>query len=152
MYCKSITYKDFDGNERKEDFYFHLSKNKITEMELGTPGGMEAYIQKIIDSKDGAKIMETFKMFITESYGIKSEDGRFFKQNKEITDEFLSSAAYDELFVELCTNAEKAAEFINGIIPKELVEEMAKFGEAANAKITALPGQAPVATDNIKPQ
>lgn len=41
MLKKTISYTDYDGNERTEDFYFNLSKAEIIEMELGTAGGMK---------------------------------------------------------------------------------------------------------------
>ena len=34
MLKKTITYEDFNGVERKEDFYFNLSKAEIMEMQF----------------------------------------------------------------------------------------------------------------------
>ena len=47
MLKKTITYTDFDDNERTEDFYFHLSKAEIAEMELSENGGLVKLIGKI---------------------------------------------------------------------------------------------------------
>ena len=38
MFKKTITYTDFNGNERTEDFYFHLSKAELAEMDLSKAG------------------------------------------------------------------------------------------------------------------
>lgn len=139
MITKRITYTDFNDVERTEEFNFHISEAEITELELSTPGGMEAYLKKIIESKDGAKIIDTFKTLIKMSYGVKSEDGKHFRKSQELTDDFVSSAAFPVLFMELATDADKAGEFVNGIIPKSLAEKMATVNT-----ITPLPGKAPV--------
>ena len=130
MYKMTVTYPDFDGTERTEDFFFHLSKSEITKMNFATPGGMEAYLNKIINSKDGEQIMNTFDMFITKSFGVKSEDGKHFRKTQEDLDDFLSSAAYDQIFMELCTDSDKAAKFVNGIIPADLAAEIDKMNKA----------------------
>ena len=51
------------------------------------------------------------------AYGKKSPDGRRFIKNNEIREEFTQTEAYSIIFMELATDADKAAEFINGIIP-----------------------------------
>ena len=39
---------DYDGNERSEDIYFNLTKAEVMEMELGTTGGMQKMLEKIV--------------------------------------------------------------------------------------------------------
>lgn len=120
MLKRSITYTDYNGEVQTEDFYFNLSKADLAEMELSTPGGMVSFLNQIVSDKDGATIIKTFKMFIGKSIGIRSDDGRRFMRSDEITNNFLSSAAYEELFMELVTNANAGVEFITGIIPNDL--------------------------------
>lgn len=117
MYKKTITYTDYNGVERTEDFYFNLSKAKIIEMEAGESGGYGEMLQRVISSKDGPTIMKVFKTFILSSYGIKTPDGKRFMQSEEISKEFEETEAYSELFIELCTNADSAAEFVNAVLP-----------------------------------
>jgi hypothetical protein len=124
---KTIEYEDFNGLVVFEDHYFHLSKAELVEMEMAQPGGMGAYLQSIVKSEDGKAIISEFKKIILESYGKRSEDGKRFIKTQELRDEFYSSQAYSELFMELCTDAEKAAEFINGIIPAGLEQDVAKM-------------------------
>ena len=118
MLKKTITYTDYDGNERTEDFYFNLTKAECMEMELGTAGGMQKMIEKIIAEKDNKKIVEIFKEIILRSYGEKSPDGKRFRKSKEISDDFAATEAYSELFIELASDADAAAKFINGVIPE----------------------------------
>lgn len=117
MYKKTITYTDYNGVERKEDFYFHLSRAKVVEMEAGEEGGYSEMLKRIMDSQDAPSIMKVFKRFILDSYGVKSPDGKRFIQSEELSKEFESTEAYSELFMELCTNAESATEFVNSVLP-----------------------------------
>lgn len=122
MLKKTMTYTDYDGNQRTEDFYFDLSKAEILEMELGVSGGMQNFLQRIIDAKDVPELASIFKKIVLKAYGKKSDDGRLFVKKQEYTDEFLACPAYSDLYMELCTDSDKAAAFMNAIIPK--IEEM----------------------------
>ena len=120
MLKKTIKYTDYDGNEREEDFYFNLSKAEITEMEMSKEGGMSEYIKKISATQNGPELIKLFKDIIIKSYGEKSLDGKRFIKNKELTEAFIQTEAYSELFIELASNADEAAKFINGIMPKNM--------------------------------
>lgn len=143
MLKKSITFTDLNGQETTEDHYFHLSKADVVELEMSRKGGMAAWIQSIVDSEDGKAIVTELKNIILNSYGVKSEDGRRFIKTQELRDEFHSSEAYSALFFSLCTDAGAAAEFINGIAPQGLAEEMAKVSEGHPSDPAAQP-QAPL--------
>jgi hypothetical protein len=123
---KTITYKDFNGNEISEDFFFHLSKAELVELEMSHDGGLSSAIQRIIDTEDNKKIIEEFKNIIMTAYGKRSDDGRRFVKNQELRDEFASTEAYSELFMELVTDTDAAVEFVNGIIPQGMTEEAAQ--------------------------
>ena len=120
MIKKTITYKDYNQVERTEDFYFNLSKAEVMEMEMSTAGGMAETIQKIVDAKDAPAIIRVFKDLVLKSYGVKSDDGRRFIKSKELSDEFSQTEAYSQIFMELATDADEAAKFVNGIIPADL--------------------------------
>ncbi len=120
MLVKNIKYVDFDGNERSEDFYFNLTKAEVAEMEMSTEGGLAKMLEKIVAEQDSRRIIEIFKDLILRSYGEKSPDGKRFTKNKEIRESFSNTEAYSELFMLLATDAEKASDFINGILPKNL--------------------------------
>lgn len=117
MLKKTITYKDFDGNERTEDYMFNLSKAECMEMELSTNGGMENLIKRIISEQDNEKIVKIFKDIILKAYGVKSPDGKYFRKSPEISADFASTEAYSVLFMELATDADAAAKFISAVLP-----------------------------------
>ena len=131
MYAKTMKYTDYNGNEREETFYFNLSRSELIDLEWRTPGGLEAYMKSIIASLDGQKLADMFKLLIQKSYGVKDLEGRRFIKNEEVLKNFTETPAYDELFVQLATDDKAAAEFINGIFPKEAVEAAKKQREMA---------------------
>lgn len=120
MITKTITFTDYNGVERTEDFYFNLTKAEAMKMQMGTVGGLAEMIQEITAKQDVPKIMKVFETIILKSYGEKSPDGRRFIKNDNLSKEFSETEAYSELFMELCTDADAAAKFINGVLPAEL--------------------------------
>jgi len=123
MLKKTITYTDYNGTERTEDFYFNLTKAEILEMELSTEGGLQQMIEKIIAAQDMPALSKYFKEIILMSYGEKSPDGKRFIKNQEIRDEFAQTEAFSELYVNLATDDVAAADFINGVVPAAPVTE-----------------------------
>ena len=127
MYKKTITYTDYNGEERTEDFYFNLSKGELMDMQNSVEGGMEQRIRKITQLKSIPKITEVFKELILASYGEKSDDGRRFikKMNGErLADQFAETEAFSNLYMELATDADAATAFINGIVPQDIASQI----------------------------
>lgn len=124
MLKKTITYTDYNGVERTEDFYFNLSKAELAEMELSVDGGMSKMIENISKTNDVPSVVKFFKEIILKSYGEKSEDGKRFKKSEELSESFSQTEAYSEMFMEFFTDTESAISFINNIIPDiEIPEE-----------------------------
>lgn len=126
MIKKTITYTDFNGGERTEDFYFHLTKAEITKMEMSVNGGMAERIQRIVSAQDQPAIIEVFEDLIKKSYGVKTPDGRGFVKRKEDLEAFMATEAYSQLFMELATDSDAASKFVNGIIPADLSKKIAE--------------------------
>lgn len=112
----------FTNEEKVETHYFHLSKADLVELEVSRKGGLQEHIKNIITSEDGRAIIEEFKDLILRAYGVRSEDGKRFIKNEEVRQEFYNSEAYSTLFLQLCTDADAAAAFINGIVPGDLLQ------------------------------
>lgn len=132
MLKKTIEYTDYNYVKRKEDFYFNLTKAEIMEMELSTTGGLAEMIQKIIDTQDTPQIIKLFKDLVLKAYGEKSADGKRFIKNDDIRDGFAQTEAYSELFMELATDANAAASFVNAIVPKDLEVPQDKLPASVN--------------------
>lgn len=127
MIAKTIKYKDFNGVEREDKFYFNLSKAEITEMELSVDGGLGDRIKAIVEAKNTPEIIKIFKKLILESYGEKTADGKRFRKTDDngqrLATAFSETEAYSNLFMELATDDKAAAEFVNGIIPADIDKE-----------------------------
>ena len=124
MLKKTIAYTDYNGVERKEDFYFNLSKAEIMEMEMSTSGGLTEMISKIVAAQDTPAIIKLFKDLVLRAYGEKSLDGKRFVKIDEngipLSRAFSQTEAYSVLFMELATDEESASEFVNGIVPADV--------------------------------
>lgn len=136
MRKETITYADYNGNELTEDFYFNFTKAEVMEMELSTAGGLAETIQKVVAAQDAPAIFKIFKELILKAYGEKSADGKRFVKSKEISEGFAQTEAYSILVMKLATDADAAADFVNGIVPevpKEAQNQIqAKLNEAKN--------------------
>ena len=117
MIKKTITYTDYNDNERTEDFYFNLNQAEVMELELSTSGGLANMITNIVNAQDAPAIIKIFKELVLKAYGKKSPDGRRVEKSEALSNEFSQTEAYSKLFMELATDADKAAEFVNGIVP-----------------------------------
>lgn len=125
MYKRNITYTDFSGTQRTEEYCFHLSKAELIKMELMTKGTFTDMLQRIINAKDTPDIIREINELLLSSYGIRSEDGRFFRKSPEIRADFENSEPYSEMLMLILSSDEEAAKFINGIMPEEVVKASA---------------------------
>jgi hypothetical protein len=116
MIKKTMTYKDYDGNQRTEDFWFNLTKAEVAKLEFGTTGGITKMIERIVQEQDAKRILEVFEDLICRSYGKKSPDGKRFVKTKEQTDEFLQTEAYSDLFIEFMNNPDEFSQFFDGVL------------------------------------
>lgn len=119
MFKKTIKYTDFDGVERKEDFYFNLTKAELLELQMSMDGGLRSYLERIVKTQSQPELIKMFKEIIMKAYGEKSPDGKRFMKSDEIRMNFECTEAYSELFMELATNSDAAADFINALLPSD---------------------------------
>lgn len=131
MLKKTITYTDYNGNERTEDFYFNLTKAEIMEMEMSTTGGFAEMISKVVAAQDAPAIIAIFKKMVLKAYGEKSPDGKRFIKSDELREAFEQTEAYSQLFMELATDADAASKFVNGIVPADMAKQVAAGGTPA---------------------
>ena len=126
MLKETIKYVDYNGTEREEDFYFNLSKAELFEMQMGTTGGYEAMINRIIAAQDAPALIKIFKEIILKAYGVKSADGKQFIKSEELSAAFSQTEAYVNLYMKLVSDSDAAAKFVNGIMPANVSEQIAK--------------------------
>lgn len=137
MLKRHIKYVTFLGETVEEDHWFNLTERELSNLDLKNEGGFQGLIRRMIETTDTPQLIELFEQVVLASYGELSADGKVFrKKDGELAKEFVDSAAYDALYMELIGDANELAEFINGIIPEKL-RNQANSPEA-QAKIEAL--------------
>lgn len=119
------TYTDYNGVTRTEDFYFHFTKAELLKMEMGVKGGLAEMVKRASQTQDAPTIIKVFEDLVAKSYGVKTLDGKGFDKSPEVVKEFLQTEAYSDIFMELATNDEKAAEFVNGVVPADMSKQAA---------------------------
>lgn len=153
MLKKDIQFEDHEGRTRVEAFYFNLTRSEIIEMAVDERGNasIQEFLQKIIQAENNKQLIQEFKNFIMIAYG--EREGDFFRKSEEISLKFTQHPAYDALFWELTTNDGKFAEFINGLIPKEVRDDAQEMvnAQAEEIKSQILNGPAqPTETPDFK--
>lgn len=151
MIKKTITYEDFNGEKQTEDFYFHLTKSELLELELGFDGGLSAYLSKLTAETNPGAILAQFKKIVEVAYGTRSLDGKRFTKDPKETDAFMHGPAFDEFFMELVQSESAVVEFIMGIVPKDLLDS-AEAREIMAGKRTLSDVQLPESTFSVGEQ
>lgn len=134
MLKKTVTYKDLNGKERTETFYFHYFESEIMDMEMSEEGGLAERIQRIIDAKDQPSLLKVIKKFVIDAYGVKSDDGRRFDKSEEVKNAFLQCPAYSKIYMELLTDDVLAANFVNQVVPEDMKDTLAEIANKAKNK------------------
>lgn len=124
MLKKTVTYTNFNDEVCTEDLYFNLTKAEIVELQWSKKEGLDVMLANMVKAKDTPELLSTLKTFVLKAYGIKTEDGRRFDKNDQIREDFKNSAVYSEVFTDLIETDEKAFEFILGVIPKDIADEV----------------------------
>jgi hypothetical protein len=148
MFKHDITYENFNGETVTESFYFNLTSSEILELNASYDGGLGSFIQRIIDTTDQRSLIAEMKKLILLSYGVKSDDGKRFIKSDQLREEFVQTAAYDKLFMDLATNDNSATTFIKGIVPRDIQKEIEKAEKEGTVKTLPLP---PLTTEVKEP-
>jgi len=151
MLKKTITFEDFNGQSITEDFFFHLSKTDLVELEMSHQGGLDKWIKRVSETEDNAAIYAEFKKLILSAYGKPGPSGRGFIKTQELRDDFMSTNAFSDLIIELLTDENLAAAFVAGIIPAGFAEELTKIQEKRTDKPEPAPDRPNLRTTDTTP-
>ena len=153
MFSRTFEFKGYDGEMHKETWWFNLSETELYKLELGTVGGVNGMMNRMLREERPDKIVDMFEKIILTSVGERSADGRrFLKKPRigmpwgEVAEDFRETPAYDQLFLELVSDGKKLSAFLKGVIPKELADQLAK-AEKENAEAEAQPVEQDVTAD-----
>ena len=141
MYIKEITYEDYNGEKVTEKFYFNFSRAELATMNLEVEGGLQNYIERITNTRDVPSLIKLFQDLILRSYGVKSDDGKKFikvKDGHKLSEDFAQTDAYSEYFMLLVQDDKEAEKFINGVIPKQILDEAVKNKNLPNSSVSSI--------------
>lgn len=125
MLKKTITYEDFNGAKRSEDFYFGYTKLEL--MEMLEVDDLQTTLERVQNTEHGPTLYFLFKKLVVDAYGVKSDDGRSFVKTEELKQQFMGSPALEELIFGFLQGGEKAAaEFFEACLPAAALEEAKK--------------------------
>lgn len=149
MFKHEMTYEDLDGNEVTDTFYFHLTKLELAELNAEYKEGYETILNRIVATKDQAGLIDIFKQIIDMSFGVRGEDNKQFIKGGEGLQAFQNTFAYSDLFMQLASDDEFAARFVNGTFPKDIAESVQK--EIDKSKSTIPIPYAPIPGAHMAP-
>ncbi len=133
MLKRKIKYTDYNDEQQEDIYYFNLTKSELLELEAGEEGvSFSSRMERIVEAKDLAVIIDEIKKLILLAYGEKSMDGKTFVKNDELRAAFAQTAAFDALFIELSQDAEETVKFLKGTLPKDMSQEFDKAVAGSN--------------------
>lgn len=141
MVKKTVTFTNFDGKEVTKDFYFNLSKMEFRVLDRKIPGGLQNMIDQIMKEKDEDRLIDLLDILILESYGEKSEDDRFVKEDRygrRLSTFFKVSEAWDVLFMNLVKSEAELHEFLTGIVPKDVADKADEEAKKLEGTLTPI--------------
>lgn len=126
MIKKTLTFKNFRNEEEVEDYYFNMSEGELTKMQVAAidqkTESFSDKLDKISKGLQGKELVEVIDDLVLRSYGVKSTDGKRFVKNADLLEEFTSSGAYSVLITELFSLEGSLTEFVNGVVPEDMVK------------------------------
>lgn len=136
---ESIKYTDLDGQVVTKEWWFSLDRAEIAEMKIrhdGTgKGSLEEYLDRIVKEQDNNKLLDNFQAILRKAVAVRVDN--YLKKTPEVLQEFTGGGAYETMFMQMLADAEYAARLINGIIPKDMAEEVQKKqAETVNKQYT----------------
>lgn len=139
MLKKKIEYTNFNRVKTTAHILFHFGVPELMAMEMVEGEAISIRLTRLSEERDGAEVNKLIREFILDAYGIKSSDGEQFIKSPELRRQFEQSAAFEQLYLELSTDAAAASEFINAIMPAEAIKEAERRIEAQAAKAATPP-------------
>jgi hypothetical protein len=146
MIKQTLTWKDLNEVEHTQDFYFHLTKLEIAQLQLELEK-WHARLMQAAQTMNFKVLIETYREIIELAAGVRSEDGANFIKTPEAKKSVMESPAIDELLWTFVTKTSAGIEFLEGLMPKE-VQEKFRAEVETNAEMAALMNGAAVVEDN----
>lgn len=124
MFVYNSKYTDYNGVERREDYYFNFTESELIDAEYDEGGSLSSILTNIVKTNDQGALIRMFKKLILKSYGEKSIDGKRFIKSEELSTQFSQTEAFNMMYMKCVTDDVFANKFIENIIPKAVTEKV----------------------------
>jgi hypothetical protein len=124
MHTHTISYTNFNGEERTKQLNFNLTEAELTKLQKDYlhEGGIQVVMNRAIESGDSKQLLDFFELLVHRSYGIKSADGEEFEKNPELMRRFENQAFYSDLYMSFFQDEGRVGqEFIRQVMPAALI-------------------------------
>ena len=120
-----VSYTDYNNVDRTDTLHFHLNEPELLDLEMRYKNGLSSELTRLVAEGDNAQALDLVKDLIHRSYGIKSDDGKFFHKSESITNDFVNSAMYGTFLLDLFeSGSDRVAAFVTGLMPKKLIDRV----------------------------
>jgi hypothetical protein len=146
MIKKDVTFVNFNDEKETETFWFHISKSNLTDHMVRLKPKFEDAKKRLEGEKkeltieDVYLILDLIKEITKLAYGERSEDGKRFRQTEEVWQNFRDSAAYDALLTGFMEDPASGMEFMQAVMPKDLIEQATNELAFADGNVPAAVG------------
>lgn len=121
MFQRTISYKNLDGEPVEATYWFNIDASEIALLKQTHKQDIEAYFQRIINSKNNLEILKMFQELL--QLGVFIRDGQRMDKSQDVKDEFMQTGAFNALFLELIQTKDQGAKFISDMFPQDLIRE-----------------------------
>lgn len=132
MFKSVVKYEDFNGNHKEEALYFNMNKPEMIRLLKTRPtitDELQDMANKLAMDNPPDGLFVDFMTFIEDligySYGKKTDDGRFIKNNNVLED-LRTSNAYEAFYTKLLNDPKEFNTFVEQIFPADVMTEALK--------------------------
>lgn len=139
MLKKVINYTGFDDKPHSGTYYFNMTRTDTLNLLQDEQFVKDSTYLTDVIGKDPNSVMtnddvlvmlRVFKAIIYKSFGVRSTDGESFTKvapdGHLYAQDFEQTAAYDELFMSFVNDPAQFNDFLTGVIPSELRDQVTK--------------------------
>ena len=136
MFKHDVTYTNFRGEKTTETLRFNLSETELLDATKIDNVFSADYLTWIVEQQNVSEMFDVVRKLIAISYGVMSEDGKYFRKKPDDIYDFLHSAAYEAFLEELIgENSEQLlTDFVINVFPAKFSETVKKSIES-NRKV-----------------
>lgn len=105
-------YHDVDGVEQTGESYFNITRREAITLMAKYGEDIMGYVNKLTP----IEVIDFFEELVLLAYGVRSEDGKKFIKNPEISEEYKQTLEFDQLILDLMLDETKSEAFVLGTL------------------------------------